>query len=119
MIYVESSNRSVDCAKKSQKISKEIGGIDVELWPGIDKYNVWLELEKKGLEISQVGQSYIGSGYLNCEIGILSHMSLWEESVKTNQRILVLEHDAVFYKKFVDYQFDGVLNLGKKELGSS
>ena len=42
-------------------------------------------------------------------------MSLWEESVKTNQRILVLEHDAVFYKKFVDYQFDGVLNLGKKK----
>ena len=40
-------------------------------------------------------------------------MSLWEESVKTNQRILVLEHDPVFYKKFVDYQFDGVLNLGK------
>ena len=118
MIYVESSDRSVDCAKKSQKVAKEVGGIDVELWPGVDKYNVWLELEKKGIEISQVGQSYIGSGYLNCEIAsALSHLSLWEESVKTNQRILVLEHDAVFYKKFVDYQFDGVLNLGKPNWG--
>ena len=29
-IYVESSDRSVDCTKKSQK-AKEIGGIDVEL----------------------------------------------------------------------------------------
>ncbi len=118
IIYVESSGRSINCAKKSQKIAKEIGGIDVELWPGIDKYNVWSELEKKDIDISRVEESYIGSGYLDCEIAsALSHMSLWEESVKINQRILVLEHDAVFYRKFVDYEFDGVLNLGKPNWG--
>lgn len=33
-----------------------------------------------------------------------SHFLLWEECVKTQEPILILEHDAVFVKKF-DYQY--------------
>lgn len=119
VIYVESSDRSVNCAKKSQKIAREIGKIDIELWPGIDKYNVWDELEKKDLDIIPVYQSYISSGYMDCEAAtFLSHMSLWEESVRINERIMVLEHDATFQREFVDYEYDGILNLGIPNWGT-
>jgi len=127
MIYVESSDRSVNCAKKSQKMAKKIGKIDAKLWPGIDKYNVWNELEKKDLNIIPLHiraqtysyKKYIGSGYMDCEAAtFLSHMSLWEESIRIDDRILILEHDAIFFKKFIDYKYDGILNLGIPNWGT-
>ena len=65
VIYVSVAKRSVESAKKVVKAGKEIGGIDLELWEGVDKYNVWNELEKKDLNIIPVYQSYISSGFIS------------------------------------------------------
>ena len=42
------------------------------------------------------------------------HVGYGKNPLKTNQRILVLEHDGFSLKSLFDYQFDGVLNLGRK-----
>ena len=119
VIYVSVAKRSVESAKKVVKAGKEIGGIDLELWDGVDKYHVWNELEKKDLKIIPVHKKYIGSGYMDCEAAtFLSHMSLWEESIRIDDRILILEHDAIFFKKFIDYKYDGILNLGIPNWGT-
>ncbi len=126
VIYVSVSKRSVESAKKVVEAGKEIGGIDLELWEGVDKYNVWNELEKKDLNIIPLHiraqtysyKKYNGFGYMDCEAAaFLSHMSLWEESIRIDDRILILEHDAIFHRKFVDYEYDGILNLGTPNWG--
>ena len=37
--------------------------------------------------------------------------SLWEESVRTNERIMVLEHDVRFVEEYKDIKFEGILNI--------
>ena len=119
LIYIPSSAKSVKSAKHAQKIAKEVGGIDIELWEGVSKYDSFnIALEKK-LHYASVNKSYIGSGYIDCEIGaFLSHMSLWEKCIELNERIMIMEHDAMFSREFEDYEYDGILNLGKPNWGS-
>jgi len=119
IIFVPISKRSIDCAKQSVKIAKEVGEVDVELWEGVNKFDSWKIMDDKNLRYRSVNKSYIGSGYIDCEIGaFLSHMSLWEKCVELNDRIMVMEHDAVFKNKFEDYYYDGILNLGRPNWGS-
>ena len=97
IIYIPSSTKSVKSAKKAQKIAKEVGGIDIELWEGVSKYDSFNILLEKKLTFMPVNKSYIGSGYIDCEIGaFLSHMSLWEKCIELDERIMVMEHDAMF-----------------------
>ena len=41
----------------------------------------------------------------------MSHFSLWEESVRTNERIMVLEHDGMFETIYVIEPFDSLVNI--------
>ena len=39
--------------------------------------------------------------HLDCIVGcFMNHFSLWEESVRTNERIMVLEHDVRFVEEY-------------------
>ncbi len=119
IIYIPSSTKSVKSAKHAQKIGKEVGGIDIELWEGVSKYDSFNVLLEKKLTFIPVNKSYIGSGYIDCEIGaFLSHMSLWEKCIELDERIMIMEHDAIFSRKYEDYEYDGILNLGVPNWGS-
>lgn len=47
----------------------------------------------------------------------LSHLSLWQKCVETNEEILILEHDAVFMAPVPDVSFKGLLSLGQPSYG--
>ena len=119
IIHVPSSKRSLDSAIRSIKIAKQVGKIEVELWDGVDKRNSWIIMENKQMKMRSVNDSYIGSGYMDCEIGaFLSHMSLWEKCIELDERILIMEHDATFQNEFTHEYYDGILNFGIPNWGS-
>ena len=47
---------------------KEVGEVDVELWEGVNKFDSWKIMDDKNLRYRSVNKSYIGSGYIDCEI---------------------------------------------------
>ena len=49
IIFVPISKRSIDCAKQSVKIAKEVGEVDVELWEGVNKFDSWKIMDDKNL----------------------------------------------------------------------
>ena len=52
--------------------------------------------------------------YYDSVVGcFMSHYSLWKESVRTNKRVMILEHDAHFIHEYEDGYFDGILNIGQ------
>ena len=36
-----------------------------------------------------------------------SHYKLWQKSVELNETIMILEHDAIFYRQFKPFEFEG------------
>lgn len=43
---------------------------------------------------------------------LVSHMKLWNRCIRLNEEIMVLEHDAIFTRKFVPFEWEGgVLGL--------
>jgi GR25 family glycosyltransferase involved in LPS biosynthesis len=41
----------------------------------------------------------------------MSHFRLWEECVRLDEPILILEHDAVFIRALPDFEFDGICQV--------
>ena len=111
VIYLPKLKLSKDSALNVIKVAKEVGGIDVNLWEGVDKFNSEDLLDK--YDYNPDMNRFVSFSNFESALGcFFSHHSLWEESVRTNERIMILEHDAIFYKKFVDCEFEGVLNIG-------
>tara|TARA_B100000287_G_C20626358_1_gene777986 strand:+ start:970 stop:1668 length:699 start_codon:yes stop_codon:yes gene_type:complete len=119
VIYIPSSTRSVEVSKECLRVAKDVGKIDVELWEGVDKHNSWNSMLEMGLKILPVGGSFVTMGYIDSEIGaFLSHLSLWKHCVEINERIMILEHDAMFQREYEDIEYDGILNLGVPNWGT-
>ncbi len=106
---VEVSNRCIESAKKF--------GIEVETFNAITpKDNVYRIAEERGINLSGFDERY--SRKENAIACFLSHHSLWDLSVRTNENIFILEHDAVFVSGFdQNIDFRGVLSLGKPSYG--
>ena len=119
VIYNQESKLSVESAQKCIEVAKNIGKIDVEMWNGISRYDSKekvqeydLSLDKTFLHLKDDIRNWTQHSFEDSVVGcFLSHYSLWKESIRTNERILILEHDALFTKKFEDFIFEGVLNL--------
>ena len=126
VIYNQESKLSVESAQKCIEVAKNIGKIDVEMWNGISRYDSKekvqeydLSLDKTFLHLKDDIRNWTQHSFEDSVVGcFLSHYSLWKESIRTKERILILEHDALFTKKFEDFIFEGVLNLGKPIFGN-
>tara|TARA_X000001382_G_scaffold116984_2_gene96387 strand:- start:883 stop:1581 length:699 start_codon:yes stop_codon:yes gene_type:complete len=119
VIYLPSSKRSVEVSKKCLEVAKNVGKINLKLWKGVDRSNSWKVLFENNMKVLPIGGSFVTMGHIDSEIGaFLSHFSLWEECVRINERIMVLEHDALFQRKFEDFEYDGILNLGVPNWGT-
>ena len=118
VIYVNNSSESKKSAKHTQSM---FGDIDVSLFKGVDKTNVWQTFIDSKLSILDI--KHFGGGKVDSEIAtFFSHYNLWKKCIELNESILILEHDATInYKINFDVlkNFKGdLLNLGEPNWGS-
>ena len=117
VIYVSNSSKSKENAKYTQSMFTDI---DVSLFKGVDKRNVWQTFIDSDFNILDITQFI---GYVDAEIStFFSHYNLWLKCIELNEPILILEHDAIIVDE-VDFSilknFKGdLLNLGKPHWGN-
>lgn len=127
IIYVKQDVRSVNSAVASKKQTKDLHGIDVELFAGTWKDDITIE-DHKFLE-HPVYDNYFGGQFgkntLNVKAEIatfLSHSRLWQKCVDTNESILIFEDDVCWVRDFdisLAQNFEGdILNLGIPNWGT-
>jgi hypothetical protein len=113
-IYVESSKLSVESVKRVVRVAKDVGEIDITPYKGHDRYesqNLRKRYPFKILDKEKIWDKFC---YFESMIGCFhSHFSLWEECVKSKEKIMVTEHDTIFKRKYVDFDFEGVVNFGR------
>ncbi len=121
VIYLPKSKLSTEAANRTIQTGKDIGKVDVELWEGFDKFTGPVKHEEIGYPEYNEDMScgYSGIADIDAAIGTFySHHSLWEECVRTNEHILILEHDAYFRFKATLPKTDGVVNIGLPQRGA-
>ena len=113
-IYVEKSKLSIESVKRTILSAKEIGGLEVEAWKGHDKYE-FKELRKKyPFKILDKKEIWDKFCYFESTIAcFFSHFSLWKKCVETKEKIMIMEHDTIFTDRYVDFDFEGVITIGK------
>ena len=118
VIYVDTSSKSKESAKHTQSM---FGDIDITLFKGVDKTNVWQTFIDS--ELSMLDIKHFGGGKVDSEIAtFFSHYNVWLKCIELNEPILVLEHDAIIIGE-IDFsilnKFEGdLLNLGEPNWGS-
>ena len=118
VIHIPSSKISVKNAQEVIDSAKEIGKIDVELWEGQHRDGAFRKMYEKNMRLHRM-EEWENYSYLDCIVGcFMSHFSLWEESARTNERIMILEHDAIFVNEYKDYYWDGIVNIGRPLWGN-
>ena len=122
VIYVDTSDKSVKSAKRTQHIFKDKLDIDVNLFKGINTDNVWQTYVDSNFNILDIKK--FGGGKIYAEIAtFFSHYNLWLKCIELDVPVLILEHDAIINDTKIDLSilknFEGdLLNLGKPNWGS-
>lgn len=114
VISVVNNKLSYESAQKTIISAKNVGGVDVELWNGFHKNQATDLMKKHQFKILDYDVHWTQFQHFEPAIScFFSHYYLWEHCVELNERIMILEHDALFHKKFIDYDFEGVVNIGE------
>ena len=115
MVDHEKSVKAAErCIKSAQKY-----GVTPEIFKAIvPEDNLEEEFAKDGMSIDDYTVDEKWSKREPSMCCYLSHKALWRKCVELNEKILVLEHDAVFVDKLpVNYTFYGLINMGKPSYG--
>jgi len=109
---IESEKCALRCIKSGEKY-----GVKVEKSFAFTPEHAPLTIAKElGIDPKGFVEKY--SRFENCLSAFLSHQRLWHWSVKNNEDVLVLEHDAVFTDFLPEFlNFKGVLSLGAPSYG--
>lgn len=111
VITILDNERSVQVADRCIKSAAKYG-IEVEKWmAATPKYLKVIDID---IPLSGFKEKY--SRFESCVAAFMSHHSLWELSVQTNEDILILEHDAYFVGPIPNITGD-IVNLGKPSYG--
>lgn len=121
IIHLPKSAVSVHEATLTVESLKEHTDFEVELFEGVDKYNVWQKFIDSDFYFEDTTRW--GCGFEDTELAVFfSHYSLWQKCIELKESIVVLEHDARFHNS-VDldllnsYRGD-VINLGYPNWGT-
>jgi len=100
-------------AARCIKTAKNIGGIEVKYFSAVAAGSAQRIIMQRGLEwtwgdgCKKTGlahHSYGGSR--RARIGCaMSHYALWEKCAWSGERMMILEHDSVFLRPFVEFEF--------------
>jgi len=115
VITIMDHERSVQAAERCIRSAARFG-LDVKKFHAITpKSNLTQMLIDRGISDQDFREVY--SRTPNCIAAFLSHYTLWEKSVKTNEDILIFEHDAVVKSEIPDVPFAGCISYGTPSYG--
>lgn len=117
IIYVENNYTSLSLANRCLESCKKIN-YTASLWPGFDgtgndilipdhirnqSWYKWLKITDHYQSLTEIAVS-------------LSHISLWVKCMELDQPIVILEHDAIMIKPYIEHAlYNGIVHLGSKE----
>jgi GR25 family glycosyltransferase involved in LPS biosynthesis len=117
VITIVDNPKSVASAQRCIDSGKQFGH-DVEMWNALTPQNidVFQAAAIAKIRPNQLKETY--SHFESCVAAFLSHMSLWELCVKTQEEVQIFEHDAVFVNSVPNFiNYAGCLNLGAPSYG--
>ena len=117
VITILDNTKSLEAAERCIRSAETQAGIDVEKWKAITPHNDPERIARKE-EIPNTSFINKYSRYHNCLSAFLSHYFLWQECVKIQEPILILEHDALFVNDVPEFiNFQGCVSLGQPSYG--
>ena len=109
VITLINTPQSVKVAKRCVE-SGAANGVNVEYFKAITPKNVDQLVYDHEIDTRFFREKW--SRYINALSAFMSHYSLWLECFHRQEDYLILEHDAVFTRKFEEFQWEGgVLGL--------
>lgn len=124
VITLEGHDYSERKASACIESASSIGGIDVERFAAVAKDDAHQVMTELGLRWSwakmntapdvcpMTGLKQHPYGHLAAKIGCsMSHFLLWKKCVELGEPILILEHDALFVRRFSFFAFDGICQI--------
>jgi GR25 family glycosyltransferase involved in LPS biosynthesis len=118
VITIEDNEKSQQAADRCIASGRRYG-INVEKWKATTPRDP--EFAHKCAS-AKLQESYFESQYSKKENALacfLSHRSLWEYSVETNQPVMILEHDAIFQDRLPPtLAFNQCITLGQPSYGT-
>ncbi len=112
----------VEGNKKSEELAKDCAdscvavGQQYQYWDAYDGYQNPIKPPKNEPEIMnlvKVTDHYLTRGEVACA---LSHISLWNHCAQLDQPIVILEHDSILLKPYVQHAvFNSICYLGSNE----
>jgi len=119
IITMLDNKKSVEATEKCIESGKKFGFHNIEIFKAITpEDDLKYEFEKDGLSIDNFK---VDTRYSKLEPAMccyLSHKEVWKKCLELDEKILVLEHDAIFIDKIPDnIYFNGLVNLGKPSYG--
>ena len=115
IIYVENHQKSISQAKKCFASCKKLG-YDVLTFKGSTPDNMKIKFDYDEIEDARVRifKKENIKKYFAKKACFSNHIRLWKHIVKTNEPLLVLEHDAIAIKEWDNPKYDEVLVLNMK-----
>lgn len=113
---------SLKCGKRCIESAREVGKIEVEMFPGIGKDSAECVMAGRGLRwtykanttcpVTGLYMTDYHKANREAKIGCaMSHHSLWKRCVELDEPILILEHDVVFLRAFEEFEFHGICQI--------
>jgi len=101
VITIKDNPKSVDVARRCIQSGKKFG-VHVEIKPAVTpKSNPEKIAQAEGINYDKFKNNKF-SRFENCLAAFLSHYSCWKKAIEIKDRVLVLEHDAVFMGPLTD-----------------
>lgn len=115
VIYVENHKGSVAQAKQCVESCKKFG-YDITTLKGSTPQNMKIDFPYSEIEDARVKifkrENY--KKYLAKKACFSNHIRIWKHIVKSNEEVLVLEHDAIAIKEWDNPEYDEMLVLNMK-----
>jgi GR25 family glycosyltransferase involved in LPS biosynthesis len=105
---IKSSNKTIETAEKH--------GLKVKQFRAITpKDNPNAMMKERGIATGAFHEEF--SRLANCKAAFMSHYSLWEWSVQTNEAVIIFEHDAIIMAPIPNITFDKCITFSKPSYG--
>lgn len=110
-------DKSVKAAERCIESAKKFG-VTPEIFKAVvPEDNLEEEFSKDGMSIDDYSVEEKWSNREPSMCCYLSHKALWRKCIELNEKILILEHDALFMNEIPNMSFFGLVNLGKPSYG--
>jgi hypothetical protein len=114
IIRIEGNEISENLALRCSKSCEEVGQ-PYEFFSAVDgtKEEIYVPEEKEVLNLLKLTNTTLTNTEISC---LLSHFLLWVKCVEFDQPIVILEHDAIMVKPYLEHPFlNAISYLGSNE----